>query len=357
MARLVQRVVLSLVLCGMLAACTGAAPTTAPSSAAAPASASAAAPSAAAPSEAAEIPEMRVATDNLPTAPVLACGMELMKSELAGVIDVQVFDSAQLGQAAQVLQLVAAGEFEGSMVGAGQLQAFYPPIGIFSAIYVIDDNEHAKRVWDGSVGDDLREGLAGVNLVPQAFLWYGTRQLTSNKPIRTPADMAGVKLRVSPGSQVAFVNGTAMGGTPTTVPFGELYVALSQGLADAQENPLPTINDAKFFEVQDYLNLTGHEPSPQFLVLSKTFTDSLTPDQKAALDAATEKAEAATEECTLKAEKDLLDTWKANGTWKGGIIEDVDTAAFRAAAEPVLLQEYGEVWGDLYERIRAESQQ
>jgi tripartite ATP-independent transporter DctP family solute receptor len=277
-----------------------------------------------------------------------------MKTELAGVIDIQVFDSAQLGQANAVLRLVQAGEFEAAMVGAGQLQAFYAPIGIFSAIYVIDGHEHANRVWDSDVGDDLRGGLAEVGLVPQAFYWYGTRQLTSNKAIRSPADMAGVKLRVSPGSQVAFVNGTAMGGNPTTLPFGELYLALSQGLVDAQENPLPTIDEAKFYEVQDYLILTNHEPSPQFLVLSKAFVDSLTADQKAALDAATEKAEAAVQECTLKAEADLLAQWKAENTWSGGIIEDVDLAAFRAAAEPVLLEEYAEVWGelDLYTRIR-----
>ncbi len=352
MARtLYLRTIVALCLSLVLAACTGGTPSSAPSAPAATTSGTAG-PNPTTP--AAEPVSLRVASDNLPTAPVLQCGMELMKSELAGIINIDVFDSGQLGQANAVLRLVQEGEFEAAMVGAGQLQAFYAPIGIFSAIYVIDGHEHANAVWDSDVGDDLRAGLAEVNLVPQAFYWYGTRQLTSNKPIRSPADMAGVKLRVSPGSQVAFVNGTAMGGSPTTLAFAELYLALSSGLVDAQENPLPTINDAKFFEVQDYLNLTNHEPSPQFLVLSKEFIDSLSADQKTALDAATEKAEAAVQDCTLKAETDLLATWKAEGTWKGGIVEDVDLAAFRAAAEPVLLAEYSEVWGELnlYERIR-----
>jgi tripartite ATP-independent transporter DctP family solute receptor len=344
------RVAVAFILCLVLAACTPVGTATSPPGSQ-PAS-TGGTPATSPPTG--EPVSLRVASDNLPPAPVLRCGMELMKTELAGVIDVEVFDSAQLGQANAVLRLVQAGEFEAAMVGAGQLQAFYAPIGIFSAIYVIDGHEHANRVWDSDVGDDLRAGLAEVSLVPQAFYWYGTRQLTSNKPIRSPADMAGVKLRVSPGSQVAFVNGTAMGGNPTTLPFGELYLALSQGLVDAQENPLPTIDEAKFYEVQDYLNITNHEPSPQFLVLSKAFVDSLTADQKAALDAATEKAEAAVQDCTLKAEADLLAKWKAENTWSGGIIEDVDIAAFRAAAEPILLEEYSEVWGelDLYTRIR-----
>src|SRR5262245_11426838 len=90
--------------------------------------------------------QFRVASANLPPAPVLRCGMETLRNELQGTFDVRVFHSAQLGQAAQVLQLVKAGEFEASMVGPGQLQAFYAPMGIFSAIYVIDDHEHMRKV-------------------------------------------------------------------------------------------------------------------------------------------------------------------------------------------------------------------
>jgi tripartite ATP-independent transporter DctP family solute receptor len=302
-------------------------------------------------------PTLRIATDNAPTSPIVKCGTTLLADELEGTIDVQVFDSAQLGPAAQVLEQVQAGDFEATMVGAGQLQAFYAPISIFSAVYVIDDNEHAARVWDGDIGDDLRAGLDEVDLTAPGFFWYGTRQMTSNKPIRSPEDLKGVRLRVSPGSEIAFTNGTAMGGEPTTVEFAELYLALSQGVADAQENPLPSINDAKLYEVQDYLNLTNHEPAPQFLVASKKFMDSLTDDQREAMDAAMDKAEAAALKCTLDSEKELLETWKAEGTWKGGIIEDVDVDAFRTAVEPVLLEKYGDVWGelDLYNRVRAES--
>jgi len=308
----------------------------------------------------AEVVTFRIASDNNESEPVIDCGVKGVAEELDGLFDVQIFPSAQLGQAAQVLQLVAAGQFEASMVGAGQLQAFWAPIGIFSAIYVIDDHEHAQRVWDGDVGEDLRSGLTEAsNLVITGFNWYGTRQLTSNKPIRTPADMAGVRLRVAPGSQIAFTNGTAMGGNPTTLPFGELYVGLSQGVVEAQENPLPTIDGAKFYEVQDYLNLTNHEPSPQFLVTHKGFVDSLSDQHREAFDTAMRNMEDRVRECTLEREANLLETWKAEGTWEGGIIEDVDLTAFREQAEPILLEAYRDVWAelDLYERIRAESNQ
>jgi tripartite ATP-independent transporter DctP family solute receptor len=318
------------------------------------------APSTPTPEAPAERVTFRIASDNNPSEPVIRCGVDPLAEELADLFDVQIFHSAQLGQAAQVLQLVAANQFEASMVGAGQLQAFWGPMGIFSAIYVIDDHEHAQRVWDGPIGDDLRAGLAEAsNLQVANFYWYGTRQLTSNKPIRTPADMEGVRLRVSPGSEIAFTNGTAMGGNPTTLPFGELYLGLSQGVVDAQENPLPTIDGAKFYEVQDYLNLTNHEPSPQFLVSNVDFFNSLSPEHREAFEAAARNMSASVLDCVLEAETNLLETWRAEGTWSGGIIDDVDVAAFRAQAEPVLLEAYSETWAplDLYNRIRAESNQ
>lgn len=226
--------------------------------------------------------QFRVASDNLPPAPVLACGMDTMTKELAGKFDVKVFHSAQLGQAAQVLQIVKAGEFEASMVGAGQIQPFYAPMGVFSAIYVIDDADHMSKVIGSPVWTDLMKGLAEkANLAIPASLWYGTRQLTtSKKPIRTPEDMAGLKMRVAPGSQVAFTNGRAMGANPTTLPFGELYLGLSQGVVEAQENPLPTIDEAKFYEVQQFLNLTNHEPSPQFLVVNSKWYADLSADYR-----------------------------------------------------------------------------
>lgn len=305
---------------------------------------------------AAQVIEFRVASDNLPPAPVLRCGMETMKTELAGKFDVKVFHSAQLGQAAQVLQLVKAGEFEASMVGPGQLQAFYGPMGIFSAIYVIDGPEHMRAVIASDVWADLMKGLSEkASLAIPAMLWYGTRQLTSNREVHGPADMAGLKMRVAPGSQVAFTNGRAMGANPTTLPFGELYLGLSQGVVEAQENPLPTIDEGKFYEVQKYLILTNHEPSPQFLVVNSKWHADLPADHRSAFDAAAKKAEAAALECTLKAEKDLLEKWKAENRFSGGIIENVDIAAFREKAKPVLLAEYDKVWSELklYDRIRA----
>jgi tripartite ATP-independent transporter DctP family solute receptor len=290
---------------------------------------------------------------------VHTCGINVLAEELEGWFDVQLFPDAQLGLAGQVMQLVQAGQFEAAMNGPGQLQAFWAPMGIFSAIYVIDDADHFQRVWDSDIGDDLRAGLAEeANLAAPLVVWWGTRQMTSNEPIRSPEDLDGVNLRVSPGSEIAITNAEAMGAEPSGgIGFGELYLALQTGVVDAQENPLPAINDGAFYEVQDYLNLTGHEPSPQFMVVNNEWWEGLSEEHRQAFNEAAAVARESAFECTLAAEQELLDQWRAEGVWEGGIVDDVDVAAFREAAEPVLLDAYGDVWSelDLYNRIRAMS--
>jgi tripartite ATP-independent transporter DctP family solute receptor len=307
----------------------------------------------------AEVVTLRIASDAATDNPVHTCGIDVLAEELDGWFDVQLFPEAQLGLAGQVMQLVQAGQFEAAMNGPGQLQAFWAPMGIFSAIYVIDDADHFERVWDSDIGDDLRAGLAEeANLAAPLVVWWGTRQMTSNEPIRSPEDLEGVNLRVSPGSEIAITNAEAMGAEPTGgIGFGELYLALQTGVVDAQENPLPAIDDGAFYEVQDYLNLTGHEPSPQFMVVNSDWWESLPEGHRQAFNDAATIARESAFECTLAAEEELLEQWRAEGVWEGGIIEDVDVDAFREAAEPVLLEEYGDVWAelDLYERIRSMS--
>lgn len=304
-----------------------------------------------------EVVPLRIASDSTAAGIPIACGMETLKERLNGLFDVQIFHSSQLGTAAQILQLVAAGQFDASLVGAGQLAAFYPPIGIFSSIYMIDDFDHFKRVWDGPVGDDLKEGLAEENLVPLTAHWLGARQLTANTPVRTPDDMKGLKLRIPPGSDVAFTNARAWGASPVTMPFGELYLAMSQGVVDAQENPIESLEEGRFHEVQDYLSLTNHEPLVEMLTTHSGFLDSLSPEHLAALEAASREVESAVFDCTTEAESKLLAKWKAEGTWKE-IIEDPDIEAFRAQALPILLEEYESVWAelDLVDRIRTLSE-
>lgn len=144
------------------------------------------------------------------------------------------------------------------------------------AEFVYDDNDHGYKVWTGTLGQEVSAKLeqqyditiAGVGL-------RGGRELTSNKAIRTPADLQGVKVRVTNPLRSQIFE--AYGALPAPLSIAELYGALQQGVFDAQENPVPTIWGNKFYEVQDYLNLTDHVISYYIVSANKSFVDALSP--------------------------------------------------------------------------------
>ena len=149
---------------------------------------------------------------------------------------------------------------------------------------------HLAKVMAGPIGEDLNKQLIdkrGMRILGTTY--YGVRQLTTtNKAVRTVADMKEFKLRV-PENEVFLAMARAWGAKPTPMTFGELYLALRQNVVDGQENPLPTIDSGKFFEVQKYLVLTAHILTPRLVVINDKFWQGLSPaDQKVVADAVAE---------------------------------------------------------------------
>lgn len=295
---------------------------------------------------------LRIAVETDAESTLVACGADVIAEQLdESLFSVEIFHSGQLGPTAEVIELVEANEFEVAIQAGGVLATYYAPMSVLEAWYVLDDYEHAVAVWESDVGAELNQGMrdsAGLHL--PAIFYAGTRHITANKPIRHPDDLEGLSLRVRE-TDIAESNVRAMGGNPVPVAFGELYLALSQGVVDAQENPLPTIDLLAAYEVQDYLSLTGHESSASFPVMNAEWYDALPEERRQALDAALRAAETAVFDCETQAEQEILERWEADGTIE--IVDDVDTAAFVERAASVLPEEYADVWGDRYAQIRA----
>lgn len=295
---------------------------------------------------------LRIAVENEAASNMVACGADVIADELdPSLFAVEIFHSGTLGPTAEVIELVEANEFEVAITAGGVLATYYPPMSVLEAWYVLDDYDHAARVWASDIGTELNNGMreaAGLHL--PAIFYAGTRHITANKPIRHPDDLEGLSLRVRE-TDIAESNARAMGGNPVPVAFGELYLALSQGVVDAQENALPTTDELALYEVQDYLSLTSHESVVAFPVVNAEWYDGLPEERRTALDEALRVAETAVFDCETEAEQEFLERWTADGTIE--IIEDVDSAAFVERAQSVLPQEYAEAWGDLYEQIRA----
>jgi TRAP-type C4-dicarboxylate transport system substrate-binding protein len=174
------------------------------------------------------------------------------------------------------------------------------------------------------------------------------RHLTANKPVNKPEDVKGLKLRV-PEVPLYLEMARAWGANPTPMAFAELYLALKQGTVDAQENPIPTINSGKFYEVQKYLILTGHIMVPQFHAISDKLWKSLSPGDQKILQDAVDEGIAFSNDLLIKQEQSLVDEFKK----KGMTVITPDVEAFRKVSMTAI-PKLEEKWGKgLYEKITA----
>jgi TRAP-type C4-dicarboxylate transport system substrate-binding protein len=175
-----------------------------------------------------------------------------------------------------------------------------------AALALSDDPESIGPPDDGLVPRDEFMRVIGAT-------YYGKRHLTTgSKVVRTADDMKGFKLRI-PEVDTFRAMAEAWGARPTPLNFGELYLALSQGAVDGQENPLPTIQSGKFFEVQKYLVLTGHIITPRLIVINEAAWQSLTPAQRQSLKTAIDTHGVAQDSEILAQESKLVETFKAGG--------------------------------------------
>lgn len=289
-----------------------------------------------------------------PEHPNETCGAERLNeilSEGDSGLAIESFPSAQLGSEEEMLEQVADGSLDISIAGPSFLGVWHEPAAVFDAAYAFTDVDHFDETVNGEIGAEVWEGLREESGLQVMGSWYyGTRHITSNTPIRTPEDLAGIKLRV-PNAPLYLANTRAMGGTATPVALSEVYLGLQQGVVDAQENPLPTIATNGFQEVQDYLNLTGHIVQGTMVVIGEETLEALEPEQQEALQAAVTEATPEVQACIVEEEEALLEEWRESGVIE--IVEDVDAQAFGDAARELLPEEYP-AWGDLYEQIQAQ---
>jgi TRAP-type transport system periplasmic protein len=272
---------------------------------------------------------------------------EIVGQKTNNRIQIQVFPSAQLGTGKDMIEAVVFGSQALVTEGAAMFSQWAPRLSILEAPYIFRDVDHMYKVMRGPIGQDMLDELVTKRgLRPLGVLYYGVRHLTANKEVHTPADVKGMKLRV-PEVPLYLEMARAWGANPTPMAFAELYLALKQGTVDAEENPIPTINSGKFYEVQKYLILTGHIMVPQIHAISDKLWKSLSAgDQKILLEAVDEGI-AYSNDQVIKQEKSLLGEFKQ----KGMTIITPDVEAFRKASMAAI-PKLEEKWGKgLYEKI------
>lgn len=241
---------------------------------------------------------------------------------------VEVFPASTLGKESDINQGLTLGTVD--IILTGQLFAGrnYGPIAIGGAPYMFRDFDHWKRFAASPLFAELSEGYrqkTGGNKVV-ALTYYGERHVTSNKPVGKPEDMKGLKIRV-PDAPLYTMFPRAVGANPTPIAFAEVYLALQNGTVDAQENPLPTIDAKKFYEVQKNIVLTGHITDSLLTVISGITWNKLSPADRQVFEAVLKEASMRATNEVVELEQKLAAEFEK----RGKTVVRVDRKPFRDA--------------------------
>jgi len=253
------------------------------------------------------------------------------------------------------LEAIARGNLEMSITSPQELATLIPAWSIFTAGYLLRDADHQKKVFAADFMQPMKtevEETLGVKLL--AVMYLGRRQLNlrGDREIKTPADLAGVKLRM-PGTDAWQFLGSALGANPVPMAFTEVYTALQTGAIDGQDNPLPTDRDSKFYEVTNQIVLTSHLVDQNYLAFSKKAWDGLTAEQQAIVQKAADDAAELGRQRQLVLETELEQFFKD----KGLKVYTPDVEAFRAQVQKAYLEsEFAKDWPEgMVDQINAVS--
>ncbi|MEM9585248.1 MAG: TRAP transporter substrate-binding protein DctP [Pseudomonadota bacterium] len=229
------------------------------------------------------------------------------------------------------LEAIASGDLEMSIASAQELAQFFPEFSIFATGYVHQSAAHQVAVFNDALMEPFKQTVEdelGIKLLAVMYLGkrhVNLRQCKDEVDVQTPADLAGINLRM-PGTDAWQFLGKALGANPTPMAFTEVYTALQTGSVDGQDNPLPTVVDAKFFEVTCQIALTSHLVDLNYVAFSKAVWDGLSEEQQAIVKKAAEDAAESGRQAQLQKEADLGAFLEENGL----TLYEPDLAAFRS---------------------------
>ncbi len=220
--------------------------------------------------------------------------MEFMAQRVAeksgGTMRIVIYPSEQLGTERQVLELLQIGSVGMTKVSSAVLEHFAPSFKVLSIPYIFPSEERQREVLEGAIGRELLLGLERVRLRGLCFYDAGSRSFyTKDRPIRVPADLAGLKIRTQE-SATAMQMVNAFGGSATPIPWGELYTALQQGVVDGAENNPPSFHLSRHYEVARYYSLNEHTGVPDVLLIGTGIWNDLTSREREWLQEAVDES-------------------------------------------------------------------
>lgn len=289
--------------------------------------------------------QIRISTA-APPSDFLAKALEQLKADVEAAnvgLNVSVHPASTLFKQGTEVPALQRGNLEMSTMTTFEVAQQVPALGLFNRGYLFKDYAHMRRVFDGPIGAEYRKIVAdkmGIEILATHYL--GTRQvnLRQKRTVKTPADLAGVKMRM-PGGPEWLLLGRTLGVSPVPLGMPEVYLALKTGTVDGQENPLSILNAAKFYEVTEQVVLTAHMIQPVFFNIAKPAWDKLNDAQKKALQDAALKNAKSGSEARLADEVNITAALKQRGL----SVDEIDLTPFRAEADKAYAgADYAKAW-------------
>jgi TRAP-type transport system periplasmic protein len=265
-----------------------------------------------------------------------------LAAALKNDLDFEPFWGNTLFKQGTELVALQRGNLEMCNLAPADISKQIPAWSLMTSAYLFRDSDHLKKTFKADVGQEfvkMARDQLGIQVITPVY--FGSRHvnLRTDKQIKTPADLSGVKLRMPPGEFWQFL-GESIGANPTPVAYAEVYTALQSGAIDGQDNPLVASRLMKFYEVTSQFVLTGHVVGYDVMVVTTKIWDAMTNEQRSRFQAAAEKA---IDDYTTKfnaQEKEALDFFKAEGKK----VYTPDLNAFRSNAQKKYLEKYGNDW-------------
>jgi tripartite ATP-independent transporter DctP family solute receptor len=291
---------------------------------------------------------------NLPEGHICTQGYYKMakaiKTVTNGQVNIIIYPGEQLGKERDEVSAVSmhTGIIDMVVPGPSALNKYLSKLTIFDAPYIFANGDAMVAFANGDKANELWDELAKVsNLRVLGTIYYGTREMTNNGyKGKTPQEMKGLKLRV-PDSEMAIAYGKALGASPVAMSFGEVYMGLQQGVIDGQENPVPTIYDNAFYEVQKNLILTGHVVAAVCITIDEQLWKSMSKNMRKNIQKVVREQCKMISNSVKNQEEEIVNKLKA----KGMNIIKPNVALFRKASKPIY-KKYSPVWGKWYDIIQ-----
>lgn len=302
------------------------------------------------PAHAAELKFAHVYETSHPLHKAALKAAELFEQRTDGRYTIEVFPASSLGKEADINEGLSLGTVDIIYTGPGFAGSVYGPVSMTDFPYTLRNLKHWEAYYASDIFREVAKKYAeagGGNEIA-AVSYYGSRHVTANKPILRPEDMKDLKIRV-PNAPAFVLFPAATGANPTPMAFAEVYLALQQGVVDAQENPLPTIQAKKFYEVQSNINLTGHIINSIFTIVSANLLGQLSAADKQTLYEVLDETGAMSTADIIQAEEELVSWFRDRGI----AVNEVDRGPFIKAVAPSLTGGDVPFPKELYDQLQA----